>query len=273
MEEFKVTNRAKKLAYTPFRALLRNTAKRATRLIATDQTLVPEVARYLGVPTAKIALIPNAVDLEAWDNLPLNSSLSLPAFTLLSVGRLETNKGFDVMLKALTQIKAQLPEGWGWFIVGEGSQRPLLEQATRQADLSENVRWLGSLKAADLHTLYLKAKLFVHPTLYEGSSLVTLEAMAHGLPVVASRTGGLPDKIVEQGENRTGRLCPPADSAALARTVLEVIKLSPEIRHQWGENGRKLVEQKFSWHAAARQTVELYREIKAENGTKSASTR
>jgi glycogen synthase len=261
MEEFKVTKRAKQLAYLPFRALLRRAARTANAVIATDNTLIPEVERYLHVPTAKIALIPNALDLEKWDNLPLKPNLNLAPFTLLSVGRLEANKGFDIMLKALAQIKTRLPSGWQWLVVGAGSQRQTLEQTTRQTNLSENVRWLGAVDDSTLHTLYCKADLFVHPTLYEGSSLVTLEALGHNLPVVASRTGGLPDKIIESGVNQNGRLCPPADSTALARTLLEVCALPAATRRQWGHNGRKLVEQKFSWQAAARRTGQLYEEL------------
>ncbi len=76
--------------------------------------------------------------------------------------------------------------------------------------------WAGRVADRDLHAWYEAADLFVHPTLYEGSSLVTLEAMAHRRPVVATRAGGLPDKVMP---GLTGWLVPPGESAPLAAAV------------------------------------------------------
>jgi len=271
MEEFSGRSRAKQLAYAPFRALLRRTASRAAAVIATDTALVPEVERNLKVPLSKIALVPNAVALDELDReaAGINSfelrrkyaaNLENP-FIMLSVGRLEGNKGFEVMLEALGQVREKLTElqpGWRWLVVGGGSQAEKLRQETARLGLTERVSWLGPVDTPTLHALYDLAGLFVHPTLYEGSSLVTLEALAHRLPVIASRTGGLPDKVFASGEYEDGRLFPTADAAALAAHLLELAAFSPANLKELGERGRKLVEDRFSWIAAALNTVALY---------------
>ncbi len=271
MEEFKGQSRAKRLAYAPFRELLRRTACRASSVIATDKTLLPEVERFLKVEPARLALIPNAVALDELDALTARADLAeitrrfgIGSYLLLSVGRLEANKGFEVGLQAVAQARANLDAlwpGWSWLLVGQGSQRAVLERLAARLGLSDRVRWAGAVDEPTLHGLYELATVFFHPTLYEGSSLVTLEALAHRRPVVASAAGGLPDKIFESGIYANGRLAAPGDAAALAHHLLELAALDADQRAVLGQNGRTLVEHSFSWNAAARQTVQLYQSL------------
>jgi glycosyltransferase involved in cell wall biosynthesis len=106
-----------------------------------------------------------------------------------------------------------------------------------------------------MHSLYSVADWFVHPTQYEGSSIVTLEAMAHGLPVIASRTGGLPDKVVD---GVTGRLVAPASVEDLG-AALEWA--SGADAASLGRSGQELCEERFSWTAVGRQYLDLYRAL------------
>src|SRR6185369_4939254 len=94
-------------------------------------------------------------------------------------------------------------------------------------------------------------------TLYEGSSLVTLEAMSHRLPVVASAVGGIPDKVIE---GVTGFLVPPAGPDMLARRITWMAAHTQEAR-EMGARGAKLAEEKFSWRRIAAQTEELFAEL------------
>jgi glycosyltransferase involved in cell wall biosynthesis len=96
--------------------------------------------------------------------------------------------------------------------------------------------------------------------LYEGSSLVTLEAMAHGLPVVASAVGGIPDKVVD-GE--TGFLVAPSDSRALAERLTWLMSRPTESAHM-GRRGRARVERLFTWQRVAADTAQLFRTLLAE---------
>jgi glycosyltransferase involved in cell wall biosynthesis len=274
MEEFKGRVWTKQLAYAPFRELLKRTAAHSAAVIATDAGLVPEVEHNLKVPARKVALIPNAVALDELDREAAGANLAElrrkytsgpeDPFIFLSVGRLESNKGFEIMLNALALAREKLDDlkpGWRWLVVGSGSQSQKLRHEADRLGLSGKVSWLGAVETGDLHALYRLADVFVHPTLYEGSSLVTLEALAHGLPVVASRTGGLPDKVLESGEYENGRLCPPGSAPDLARRLVELAGMPTHTRATLGQQGRQLIEDRFSWTAAARKTVELYESL------------
>ncbi len=254
--------------------MLRRTAAHSASVIATDAALLPEVERNLKVSAGKIALIPNAVALDELDHEVAQVNLAEMrqeykvntgnSFIFLSVGRLESNKGFEVMLEALGLAREKLGSlqpGWRWLVVGSGSQAKKLKQETDRLGLSSKVNWLGPVDTQHLHALYQLADLFVHPTLYEGSSLVTLEALAHRLPVIASRTGGLPDKVLGSGEYENGRLCPPGNPSELAARLVELAGLPPETRKEMGQRGRRLVEDRFSWPSAALKTVALYESL------------
>ncbi|HET9317359.1 MAG TPA: glycosyltransferase family 4 protein, partial [Vicinamibacteria bacterium] len=122
------------------------------------------------------------------------------------------------------------------------------------------VRVLGRVSDPLLHALYERADLFVHATRFEGSSLVTLEAMAHGLPVVATRAGGIPDKVIE---GQTGRLVEPGDVAALAGAIGALLG-SPDERRRLGAAGRAHVLAWFAWPVLVDRTIALYEELLRE---------
>lgn len=276
LEEFGATDpsraRLKRAAYLPLRLAVLACARAADRVIATDRALVPAVRRHLHVEPDRIVTIPNAVDLAAIDALGTAGAgirrrdLGVPdaALVLLSVGRLEENKGFHVLARALAALRDHggvlAGRPWRWVIAGEGPYRSRLAAAVRAAGIEDHTLFAGRPDELTLHAWYRTADLFVHPTLYEGSSLVTLEAMAHRRTVVASAAGGLPDKVVP---GVTGWLVPPGDPGALAAAVSGA--LAPGIdRAAMGEAGRALVESAFSWTAAAAATRQLYETLLAE---------
>ncbi len=273
MEEYKTPSLAKRLAYIPFRALYRYGARAADRVIATDECTRSEVPRYLGVDPNRVVVLPSAIVVEEC-LAPLNPEVQEALrrrldlvgspLVLLSVSRLERNKGFHLLAEALGRLQgahryAPLPAGWRWVVVGEGKERPALERQVRRLGLAGQVRFAGRLSDAELHNLYEVADLLVHPTLYEGSSLVVLEGMIHRRPVLSTRVGGIPDKVFD---GRTGRLVPPGDVEALCRGLQDLLSR----RAEWpamGEEGARIVRERFDWPAVARSTVEVYREMLA----------
>ena len=108
-----------------------------------------------------------------------------------------------------------------------------------------------------LHALYARSDLLVHAPRYEGSSLVTLEAMAHGLPVVATCAGGIPDKV-RDGE--TGRLVAPGDVEGLAAAVGD-LAADPSRRRDMGGRGRARAETDFAWENIIERVLALYRSL------------
>jgi len=282
MEEHK-TRGLKRLALTRLRALSREAARLSDRVIATDEATREEVPRLLGVDASRVVVLPNGVDPdEIHDATPGDPSRIVhevfpelqgadPVF--LSVGRLERYKGFGDRQEALRLVAHDLPAKWAWIVVGEGPERErLAHEAARRRAADALVRSTMSLSGPSavtlfagrvgeelLHALYERADVFVHATRFEGSSLVTLEAMAHGLPVVATRAGGIPDKVTAE----SGRLVEPGDIAALARALLELAK-DPKLRRALGDGGRERALRSFAWPALAGRTIALYEELLRE---------
>jgi glycosyltransferase involved in cell wall biosynthesis len=254
MEEFH-SPPLKRALYFPLRSATRYAARRAARVLAPDASMKGSVLRNLGVDESRVALVPNAVDLEGIDRKfpPAEPGLPREHPVLLSVGRIESNKGLRVLARAL----ASLAFDFRWVHAGDGPERGALEAEIARSGLGRRARLLGPVAEDELHALFERATLFVHPTLYEGSSQVTLEAMAHRKAVVATRVGGIPDKVVE-GE--TGLLVPARDPEALARAIAEALS-SPDRLKSWGENGRRRVEERFSWSRRVKELLDLYAEV------------
>jgi glycosyltransferase involved in cell wall biosynthesis len=259
----------KRAAYLPLRRAVLTCAAAADAVIATDRSLEPVVLRHLRVAPGRVRVIPNALDLRTVDaltdpalitELRLTHAIAPGERVLLAVGRVEASKGFHVLLRALAALRAHgALEGRPWraVILGDGPYRPALEGLASELGLDARVRFQGRVTDAEMHAWHEAATLFVHPTLYEGSSLVTLEAMAHRRAVVASAAGGLPDKV-RPFEN--GWLVPPGDPSALAAAISGALADPARLAH-YGLAGRAIVEREFSWTTAGDQTIALYREL------------
>ena len=273
LEEFGATDpgRApiKRAVYLPLRKSVLICAAAADAVIATDRSLEPVVLRHLGIPREKMRTIPNALDLRVVDaltdpeivgDLRLSHKLEPGERILLSAGRLEASKGFHVLLRAIAAVRdhgALDGRPWRWVALGDGPYRPMLEMLVEELGLENRVHFLGHVSDEELHAWHELSTLFVHPTLYEGSSLVTLEAMAHRRAVIASAAGGIPDKV-RPGEN--GWLVAPGDASGLAAAISGAVGDPARLAH-YGLAGRRIVEREFSWTAAGDATVALYREL------------
>ncbi len=267
LEEFNRRDWAKWLAYAPFRWGVRRATRAAAAVIATDRALVAPIERALGVPPARIALIPNGVDLAELDALARPAltgeararyRLGESPLTMVSVARLERNKGLHDGLAALATLRDALPAGWRWLIVGRGSEEAALRAAIAGAGLGANVALVGALSDTEVQSLLAAADLALIPSRYEGSSLTALEALARGLPVVATAVGGLPDKVIP---GATGFIAPTAGPVALA----VALRAALTDRAAWpalGASGRRLVAERFSWDALAAQYLDLYHELR-----------
>jgi glycogen(starch) synthase len=275
LEEFGATDPSrasmKRAAYLPLRRAVLSCARAADCVIATDRVLEPAVRAHLAVPADRVCVIPNALDLPAIDacagaadatRVRTDAGIPVDDTVILSVGRLEENKGFQILISALAALREHSGISWRWVLIGEGPFRKRLERAIDAAKLGDRAVLTGRLNDVDLHAWYESADLFVHPTLYEGSSLVTLEAMAHRRAVVASRAGGLPDKIIP-GVN--GWLVPPGDASALAAAISGALG-DPDRLRQMGLAGRAIVEREFSWEAAGAATIRLYESLLSAAG-------
>jgi glycosyltransferase involved in cell wall biosynthesis len=274
LEEFGATATrqaaGKRVGYAPLRWAVRRVARASDAIIATDEALAPTVARHLRPRPGRMVTIPNGIDLVEIGALAgvadgalmrQRHAIAAGELVLLSVGRLEHNKGFDVLAEALGRAAGRgsllSAIGWRWVIVGAGPFKPALETQVRALGIDRHVAFVGRAPDRDLHAWYEAASIFVHPTRYEGSSLVTLEAMAHRRAVIATRAGGLPDKV---RPGVTGWLVEPGDVEELSSAIVEAASQAARLP-QMGMEGRRLVERDFAWPVLVDRQIALYERL------------
>lgn len=182
---------------------------------------------------------------------------SAEAPRILFVGRLVARKGVDRLLEALAEVA---PSPWRLEIVGFGPERGPLESRAEALGISDRVDFLGRVTTVELVAAYRRAACFVLPATLderedtEGLGVVLLEAMSYGVPVVATRLGGIVD-IVEDG--RTGLLVEDEPNA-LARAITALLS-DPARRRSLGEAGRTRVRERFGWDSILDRLEVVYR--------------
>ncbi|MDD2688626.1 MAG: glycosyltransferase [Candidatus Omnitrophica bacterium] len=217
------------------------------KFIAVSEFVKSSLSRRLKISMRKIEVIPNYVDFEELNSVQegdLGSlreefSISPQDLILITVCRLNPAKGVQYLLKAMQQIVAQY-KFVRLLIVGDGFYRSCLEQLVKAYNLKSNVMFLGERN--DVKELLHISNIFVFPSLSEGLPLSLLEAMACGLPSVASDIGPVREII---SDGRTGLLARSKDSAGIARAVSSLIADSKKAK-VIGECGKDLVRDKFS---------------------------
>lgn len=219
------------------------------------------------VPADRLHYIPASTDVgffapgpnrgnAAVDSLWLESANTV---RILSAARLYPAKGLHTFVRAVGAIRGG-SGGVTTLVRGRGPLEASLQSEVARLGLSGDFRIDGTpLGPSDLPALYRSADIYVQPSLIEPFGMATLEAMACGLPVVASDTGGLSD-LVEEGVN--GLLVPPGDSEALARALRSLIA-DRDLRHRMGRASRVRAETTFAVQPVARSFDELLRAARA----------
>lgn len=235
-----------------FRRLLRSGAL-ADVVIATDASMRSAVESNIGVDPARIHVVPNSVDTSYLRQLG-DGDVDSGQFTIVSVGRVAYNKGYDLLAAALgdPSLKSELPSDYIWLHFGSGSvseERSLMATARRS---EVPLLILRGKSDREVQRALANCDLFVQPSRFEGSSLTTLEAMAHGRVIVASAVGGIPDKI-EDGV--TGILIDVPEVPSVIRALLRALEAdSPSV----GASAMASVEERFSESATAKSYEALY---------------
>jgi len=207
----------------------------------------------LGIAPGRVVVIPNGA--EWCEDLPLDPHRAPCSRTptLLSIARLVSRKGQDMVLRALPELLATYPS-LVYHIVGSGPERERLERLVSELGVGEHVVFHGTLVGPAKEEWLAKCDVFVLPcretaTDFEPFGIVYLEAMQHARPVVAGRSGGVPGVVVD-GE--TGILVDPYDSTAIAAGVRHVLDNPAEAR-RLGRNGWQAVRDRFRWEVVVRE--------------------
>lgn len=189
-----------------------------------------------------VQVIPNGVDLERFRPAATGAPPTVQMRTVLFVGRLSYQKGVDVLLHAWRTVREQLPEPEKarLTIVGAGPRRGQLEQLGLALGIADSVEFAGL--QCDVAPWLAHSDLLVLPSRWEGMPNAVLEAMACGLPCVATRVSGSED-VIEHGVN--GMLVEPGDPQALARAVLALL-VDSTLRRKYGRAARATIEQRYA---------------------------
>jgi sugar transferase (PEP-CTERM/EpsH1 system associated) len=237
------------------------------RYVTVSADLQNWLIRDVHIPSARVTRVPNGIDVTPFEEARSASGRRLlrtfaPAGSMLigTVGRLDAVKDQIGLIEAFHRLRQQLPE---WqerlrlVLVGEGPQREVLEAKIESVGLAGHVQLLGN--RTDVAALLSEFDIFALSSIAEGMPGAVLEAMASGLPVVATRVGGVGEVVVD---GATGTLVEPGDPAALAQALRGYVEDASR-RHRHGHAGRERVEQHFSLPAMLAGYTSLYDEVLA----------
>lgn len=243
--------------YAPDRSTLlqlRLLARGVDRYLAVSAAIAAELTGDYGWPAAKIAVVHNAVELGRFEVAPpagLRAELDADERPLvLTAARLSDQKGHPVLLEAA----ARLPKAI-FALAGEGPEEDALRRQAERLGVADRVRFLG--RREDVPALLAACDVFALPSLYEGSSLALLEAMAARRAVVSSAIPGT-DELIEDG--RTGLLVAPGDPGTLAGALGRLLD-DPGLRDSLAAAARERVEREFDSAATARRVAAIYGEV------------
>ncbi len=212
------------------------------------------------LPREKVVRLANCIDLTRVDSvlIPAEAKLRLgfaaTDFVIGTVGRVEEQKGHVFLLEAFAQLR-RLPGGANLrlLLVGDGRLLPALRETADRLGIAEACRFPGSITS--LGDVYRALDLFIMPSLWEGLSLAMLEAMAAGLPVIATDVGGAREVL---GDNQWGLLVPPKDAGTIAAAA-EKLLANQQTCAAMAATGAERVRSHYSVAALARQLSEIYR--------------
>ncbi|NBC47993.1 MAG: glycosyltransferase [Gammaproteobacteria bacterium] len=229
------------------------------RVIAISEGIA-QILRAEGLPSSKLRLVRSAVDAgrfaQPCRHAAISDRLGLPREAVLIgvVAQLIGRKGHAVLLQALPALLADQPHLQVLFF-GQGPLKEPLRRQIAQTGLADHVRLIGFRD--DLAEVFPCLRLLVHPALMEGLGVSVLQAAAAGVPVVATRVGGIPE-AVEDGE--TGLLVPPGDADSLQRAV-RLILADERLGRQFGQAGAARVRRLFSIETMVGGNLGVYREL------------
>jgi len=224
------------------------------RLLAVSRHLAETIRRVCGI--SDVQLMPHAFTLP--ERKPVREDargrceLSKNDRVVLSIGRLETFKGHDVLLNAWVGFVQHHPEADLW-IAGTGSKMQTLQQQAVDLGVDQSVHFAGYLTTDEVHQWMAAADLFVLPSRSEPFGIVLLEAMVHGLPVVATDVGGIPEVVPEAGDVR---LVHADDAESLQAAMLDMF---PEI-FACSETNRQHA-MNFEWHRQVERFELIYQQL------------
>lgn len=249
--------------YKPLtRQLTQKVIAQADQLVAVSRAL-KESAEVLAQPKREICVIYMGCDTEAFrpnettrERTRKFLGVSPQEKIILFIGRLVEAKGIFELVEAFSQLQSRLPKTH-LVLLGDDRDRLRLENQVKQKGLNNVVHFIGARPHSEMPSWLNAADLLVLPSHNEGLPNVVVEAMACGIPVVATNVGGIPEVIEDK---RSGLLIEKGDIHSLASAIEDLLR-NDEKRRDMGTHGRSVIEQNFSWSQSAKDLREVYDEI------------
>ncbi|HHB8258167.1 TPA: glycosyltransferase family 4 protein [Klebsiella pneumoniae] len=235
-------------------------ASLADAVIATDNLLVPAVKSNLGIIDGKIFIIPNTINIKKLREyieyrISNEHSVHNDYLKIVSIGRIEYNKGYDILAKALSLFSSENPQyKLHWTHYGRGKKKELVLNLCKKGGV--NISIVENATDYEVQNNLYNCDVFIQPSRYEGSSLTTLEAMVHGCLIIATPVGGIPDKIINY---RTGFLSKDVTPESL-NEILK-IALHHENLSKIKECARSFVESTYDISVSTKKYIELYKSL------------
>lgn len=223
-----------------------------TWFIAVSEAVREQMIAYYGLPARRVVTVRNGIDIGVFGQIDGKTGKSSGSAVAGTAARLAPMKGLEYLIDAAARLQ-QRGSRFELRIAGTGSLLPELRRRAEQRDLGRSVRFVGHVE--DMAGFYQDLDLFVLPSVStEGLPLTVLEAMASGLPVVATDVGGTAE-AVRHGID--GLIVPPRDAEALAGALANLLN-SPERRQEMGRSGRQRVADEFSRERVATEVHNIY---------------
>lgn len=238
--------------YIFLKPIIRRVWRNAAAVIANSQGL-----KELALKTdrnAKIDIIYNGVNIEDFSRRDNRESGDI---TILTVARLIKRKGIDDLIRAVPAI-AKERQNIKLRIIGEGNMENELKSLAQKLEIAKYIEFLGYIPHNEISNYYSSSDIFVLPSKNEGMSNTVLEAMASGLPIITTDTGGTRELI-----NENGIIIPSEDSGAISNAVLRFIN-DRKLRENMGIKSRKIAES-MSWKNVAKEYYRIYEEVAGGN--------
>ncbi len=239
---------------------LRTVFWKTDRIIAVSRVAAKFIRTF--APQARITVIPNGVDTAKFSPRGSKKFREMIGgdFLILYVGRLVHRKGVHLLVDAMTYLKDEIPNA-KLVIAGSGHLYSVLKEKIETNDLKDSVVLLGKVDERDLPDLYRSADIFVLPSLYgESFGIVVLEAMASGLPVIASPVGGVRE-VIKNCVN--GILLKEKSPRSIALQVLKLYQ-NPRLRKSLALKARKTAVERYDWKIVAKKVEKVYEKILQE---------
>ena len=229
--------------------------KKSDVIIALTEDMKKEIEK---ICDREVFVIPNGIDLRNFEKLSKENirkklEIANEEEIIIFVGTLRSVKGVKYLIKAM-EIIIQKNIDTRLMLVGDGEDRESLEKLVKELDLEKYVSFVGIVPNKKVPEYMVASDIFVLPSLSESFGIVNLEAMASGLPIVATKVGGLAE-IIKDGEN--GFLVEPKNSKEIAEKVLLLLE-DEEMRERISRNNKESVK-KYSWESVVERLEEIYR--------------